>query len=1013
MTDRDWNSGQRAAIDRRGRVFVSAGAGTGKTAVLVERVARRLQEGTPLDHLLVITFTDRAADELKRRIRERLRELGMLEAAGAVEGAWISTIHGFCARVLRAHALEAGIDPSFSVASDTEMRILQSEGFADALEQFAAADDPDRVDLLARYGRDRLRRMTVELHSRLRGLGMPLELVAFRPPADDDKDVVAEREADADRLLLHALLEGYGRCYSAVKARRSLLDFNDLELEARSLLREHSDVAEAYRDRFVEIMVDEFQDTNRLQVELVGLVRGGDLFLVGDEFQSIYRFRRADVDVYRAQRDAAGEEAIALDENYRSRPHVLDLVNEVFRREFGDRYRDLKPAGRFEGGGPSSMVELFLTDIRACKEDDVAWRAAEAEAIAGRVSELVANGHCLPGDVVLLFEAGTDAGIYEDALQEQGLPTVRATGRGYYDQREVSDLLTYLRLLRNRTDDRSLLAVLASPLVGISNDGLAQIRMATRRAAAIGAFEPARWPQSLSEDDNRLGQAFKLRYDRLVDAVAGLSLEGLCERIVAEHDFDLALLARSDGDRRLANVRKLIRLAREYEQLRGPDLEGFVRFCEEQADLAAREGEAAIADEGGDAVLLMTVHAAKGLEFPVVVLADAGRLPGGRGAPDVLVARDGRVAFRACPDTGTTRPALGLKELADAEQQAEIEEGRRRQYVAMTRAQQHLIVSGGLRSTTEDTPIATLCRTLEVGLHSEGVVDVGRTSVAVRVTRPPEAEPPVEMEPDQLHLFAALESPLPVLGELDMPPAPPAVALSRISYSGLALYDRCGYRFYAQRMLRLPERVPVAAEEGGLAPVELGDAVHLLLERDDGRWRERYPHATAEDEARIEQMLASWRASELAARLATLDGVVLELPFALEVDGVVIRGRFDAFHRDGDGAALVVDYKTNFLGERTPDEVVDRSYGHQVAIYALAALLSGASSVEVAYAFLDRPDAVAVRRFSAGDAEGLRDGIRSSLTPIREGRFEPRPGYHCADCPALDLLCAGPALPTA
>jgi DNA helicase-2/ATP-dependent DNA helicase PcrA len=189
--------------------------------------------------------------------------------------------------------------------------------------------------------------------------------------------------------------------------------------------------------------------------------------------------------------------------------------------------------------------------------------------------------------------------------------------------------------------------------------------------------------------------------------------------------------------------------------------------------------------------------------------------------------------------------------------------------------------------------------------------------------------------------------------------------------------------------------------------------VHLLLERDDGRWRERYPHATAEDEARIEQMLASWRGSELAARLAALEGVALELPFAFEVDGVVIRGRFDAFHRNGNGAALVVDYKTNFLGERIPDEVVDRSYGHQVAIYALAALLSGASSVEVAYAFLDRPGAVAVRRFSAGDVEGLREGIRASLTPIREGRFEASPGFHCADCPALDLLCAGPALPTA
>jgi ATP-dependent exoDNAse (exonuclease V) beta subunit len=461
-------------------------------------------------------------------------------------------------------------------------------------------------------------------------------------------------------------------------------------------------------------------------------------------------------------------------------------------------------------------------------------------------------------------------------------------------------------------------------------------------------------------------------------------------------------------------VRKLVRLAREYEQLRGPDLEGFVRFCEEQADLAAREGEAAIADEGGDAVVLMTVHSAKGLEFPVVVLADAGRRLGGRGAPDVLLDRRGRVAIRACPDTGTTRPALGLKELGDDEKRAEREEGRRRQYVAMTRAQQHLIVSGGFSKAEDDTPVAALCRVLEVGLHSEGLVEVGRTRVDVRVVGVPEtaaAALPDEL-PDQMHLFAALESPLPELPDLETPAVPPGVSLRRISYSGLALYDRCGYRFYAQRILRLPERQVVRPQGEGMAGVEIGDAVHLLLERDDERWRELYPHATAEDEARIARMLSSWAGSQLAERVRGLQGVTVELPFAFAVDDVLIRGRFDLYHRGADGSALVVDYKTNVLGDRTPDELVERSYGHQVAIYALAALLGGATSVDITYAFLDRPDAVVVRSFTSGDLDSLRDGVRASMAPILEGRFLPRPGPWCNECPALDLLCAGPALPS-
>ena len=546
------------------------------------------------------------------------------------------------------------------------------------------ATRPGRLDVLARYGSDRLRRMTVELHTRFRGLGLPLDLVAYRPPdlpraidearvaalaAGDDPNAqallaVLERDldpaeledlsehgvdakaplkeaveavqeaaqdvaADADRVLLEELLREFDASYSEIKNGRGLLDFNDLELEARALLQSRPEVAQECRERFVEVMVDEFQDTNALQVELVELVRGGDLFLVGDEFQSIYRFRRADVNVYRERRAQAGDELVALTENYRSAPHILDLVNETFTRESGSAYTDLVAANGAEPDPGLPSVELLLTDIRACKEEELIWRTAEAESIAERVAELVGQGHCGYGDVVLLFEAGTDAGIYEGELRKLGIPTVRATGRGYYGQQEVGDILQYLRLLLNRTDDRALLSVLASPLVGLSPDGLALLRLATRRAAAIGAFEPGRWPQDYSESDNRLAQAFRLRFERLVDQHTSLSLEQLCERVVAEHDFDLALLARPDGDRRLANVRKLIRLAREYEQLRGPDLDGFVRFCEEQADLASREGDAAIADEGGDAVMLMTVHAAKGLEFEVVVIADAGRRPGG------------------------------------------------------------------------------------------------------------------------------------------------------------------------------------------------------------------------------------------------------------------------------------------------------------------------------------------------------------------------------------------------
>jgi RecB family exonuclease len=195
--------------------------------------------------------------------------------------------------------------------------------------------------------------------------------------------------------------------------------------------------------------------------------------------------------------------------------------------------------------------------------------------------------------------------------------------------------------------------------------------------------------------------------------------------------------------------------------------------------------------------------------------------------------------------------------------------------------------------------------------------------------------------------------------------------------------------------------------------VDIGDAVHLLLERDDGRWRLRYPDAAPADAEVIARMVESWRGSELARRVGGLSGVQRELPFEFEVEDVLFRGRFDLYHRDDTGAALVVDYKTNRLVEQDVEEVVDRAYRHQVTIYALAALLAGARGVEVAYAFLDRPDATVVRSFDAADAEELRASLATMVAAIRAGRFEARPGPYCADCPALDLLCAGPALVSA
>lgn len=1095
------NAEQLSAIEASGAVFVSAGAGTGKTTVLVERYVRAVcDRGLGVDAVLVITYTERAAGELRERIRERLRELGRRDLARDIDRAWISTVHGFCSRLLRAHPFAAGLDPRFRVLDESQARVVRAEAFREALAAFVQGRRADRLRLLATYGSKGLATMLVGAYERLRSAGLPLELAPGTEPdlgahilearrqaaalvdaaGDGDEtralgervlDRLVERSqperlldlsdldpprrgpardrveglvealaaveqaaldtvAARDRALLQTLLADFAAGYRRAKDRESAVDFEDLQLLARDLLRNDEAVLEHTRFRFRSLLVDEFQDTNRLQCELIDLVAGDDLFFVGDEFQSIYRFRHADVDVFRERR-AQARGVLALTRNYRSRPEVLEVVNHLFAAEFGDDFAPLEAAARFPDPVFGPAVEVLVTDKRFCRENAVPWRRSEARHVARRVAELVEGGHCAPGEVVLLFAAGTSAEAYEDALRAEGLPTYRATGRGYFGQQQVVDLLAYLRLLHNRYDDEALVTVLASPLVGVSNDALVLLRQAAGRRPLFSGLEREP-PPGLSPRDRRLFEAFRQRYDRLARAASETGLERLCERIVAGHDYDLAVLARWDGRRRYANLRKLARLARSYEELRGPDIEGFVRFVSDQEAAGAREVEAVAEEEGADAVRLLTIHAAKGLQFRVVVVCDAGRM-GGRAVPDeVLCLPDGRFGFRvADPVTGKRRGALGFDELQEAERASEAQEVRRLYYVAMTRAIDRLIVAGSLdpgRREAADSPLGWVSERLGAGLDVDGPVeiDVGGTAVLVRVDRGAGAQPAGGREgAEQLALFAAVEreavSPAFELTPLAPVPGPPLQRVQRLSYSALALYERCPYRFYAERIvgLRAGELVSPGGD-GGMHATEIGDAVHVLLETGaeagDVRPRllARYPDATGADVERVERLVGAWHASPSAARIEALAHATPELPFAFEHDAVVLQGRFDVFARVGE-RALVLDYKTNRLEEgESAASLVERDYRLQRLVYALAALRSGAEEVEVEYVFLERPGEPVQALFRADDVSALEGELSAAIAAIHEGVFRPTPSeLACDGCPALDRVCAGPRLPGA
>ena len=747
--------------------------------------------------------------------------------------------------------------------------------------------------------------------------------------------------------------------------------------------------------------------------------------------------------VFRERRDAV-EQPLSLTLNYRSRPEVLAAVNELFGSHFGGEFQELAAAVEFPDPVFGHPVELLVTDKESYKDSGVHWRRGEARAVARRVRELVDGGAAAPGEIVLLFAAGTDAEWYEDELRRAGLPTYRATGKGYFGQQQVVDLLAYLRLLQNRYDDAALVSVLASPFVGVSNDALALLRRVASRRPLFSGLEHA-LPPGLAERDERLMRAFRQRYERLVEAMPRLSLERLCEQIVAEHDYDLAVLAQWDGRRRYANMRKLARLARSYEELRGPDVEGFVRFVAEQEAVGARELEAVAEEEGADAVRLLTIHAAKGLEFKVVIVADAGRDRVPPSPDEILALPDGRFGFRvADPVTAKRRGAFDYEAVREARQEAERAERLRLYYVAMTRAKERLIVSGSVDLGAErevPTPIAWVLERLDADEELANAGDTplelvrGDARLLVRLDRyrpgPAAAAEPEEVveEEGQLALFAEV-------GEIAAPPAapelPPLVALPdpplhrvrRLSFTALSLFEQCAYKYFARYALGMSER-PVEVEGGEeMSGTAIGSAVHALLEEIDLA----APVVPELEDELIRGFVTAYCDSELARRVAALPGVEKERHFTFEHDGVLVHGFLDVFHMaasvGGEAAdarpgsrqtspprALVVDYKTNALGDAAPEEIVEQDYRLQRLVYALASFRAGAEEVEVVYHFLERPEAPIGAVFSRADVPELEAELSAAIARIQAGEFPPTPSeFACAGCPALDLVCAGPRL---
>jgi ATP-dependent helicase/nuclease subunit A len=1129
---REATAQQAAAITRRaGSLQLSATAGSGKTAVLVERFVRAvLEDAIAPARILAITFTDKAAGELRERIRARFVECGARDAARETESAFVSTIHGFCARILRGHALAAGLDPGFSVLDEAQAARLRDEAFEGALEDLLAGD-ASAVDLVAAYGADRLAGMVVDAHETLRSRGdreprlpdagprdleaaraalraahgaaarelqgsgeaaealgacatllgasavpLPDDLrpaglrgqqanaafAAYAAALDDFAKACADHHAARAWRLLGALLRLYADRYRGVKRERSALDFDDLELEARALLESDDAIRREWSERFALVMVDEFQDTNPRQLGLLEALERDYLFCVGDELQSIYGFRDADVGLFRARRDRLAPQggALALTTSFRARPEVVAAVNVAFTARLGEGFVALE-AAREKAADREPRVELLLTDTNGWDEaGDVTalgpgasaarpWRRAEAKLLAQRVRELVDDGTC-PGDVAVLLRAASDLPVYERAIEQQGLPTASASAGGFWSRLEVADLLAYVALIANPLDDRALYAVLASPLVGASSDALALLAAARQRLernawwtleAAFAGDDADELGRRLDAADRTRLAAFVARFRAEREASPRLPIAVLLARAVRASAYEGHLSGVPGGARAVRNLRKLLHVARAFEEEHGRNLRAFLEFAATRARTPVAEVEAAPAEGDEAAVRLMTIHGAKGLEFEVVCVADLGRAPALR-TPDVLV--DGlRGGLRLLTlDGGPSIPALDYPRLREERLAADAEEEDRVFFVALTRARDRLILSGAVDVASWPNgkaapPVSWLARALVPDLSDR--LDPAR----------PEQELQIERDGHRTRLRCLLSAPATVGRVLQVPAARPAAprpsrpsspwqlrpqrlfessqaATAAISYSALAEYGRCAYRFYLQRELGLPERAP----DGGRGPAGAdartrGVLAHRLLESLDLD-RPAPPDATRVEEVaramgaslpggdaeELAVLIERFAASELRVRLGRAREVhrEREFTFALAPE-TLVTGVMDVLALEDDGRALVVDYKSDRVGDAALRPLVEDLYGAQQRLYALAALRAGAAAAEVVYCFLERPAEPIAAHFAADDAAELERDLRTLATGLLAREFPVTREPHkdlCLTCPGRRALCSWP-----
>lgn len=796
--------------------------------------------------------------------------------------------------------------------------------------------------------------------------------------------------------LWDSLVRRANSAYRAAKLERAALDFDDLEMMTRDLLVNFPHVCARYRDaEFKHLLVDEFQDTNANQWDIVRALadvgRGGSLFVVGDPKQSIYAFRGADVSVF----DGVREQFILLEQNqevnmalsFRSHQGLVSAFNFLFEKvllreeaspvkRYHVRFEAMQ-ANRLESPASVPPVEFILLDKEKLGDDNSTenGRKWEADALAKYLRAIVEDENRIVydrhteslrpikyGDIALLFQTMTNVGIYEDALKQSGLPYVTIAGRGYYDRQEVWDMLNLLRALHNPADNLALAAALRSPMFAFSDDLLFALRSFTdaegKRLSLWDVLSQA--DQDFLSDADKATVQFAASCLSELRALAGRVTMAELLRAALDATGYLAILSGlPDGARRRGNVEKLLDKALASGQ---SNLGAFSQYLTDLSERETREGEALLESE--DAIKLMTVHKSKGLEFPLVVVADASRrLHGNIDKSALLNTEDGLACLVPNFVENKLDDTYAYKHAAEMAKLREEAERKRLLYVAATRAQDYLIFSGQViikkDTLSGDGWMKWLLSAFELSeIPTEGTLDISYAWGELRLHAPALALDTTPLQDDVTAWDVTpnpsgrppLTHPVPI--EQDAPVR--SMSATQIANLGSAILakpkDRAVY--IARWRSHSPTQIERVSDRNGRGfGRRVGEIVHRVLCVADTKatqqeiarmveafaWEEGFVEVSERQRAvtQATKLLDNIQQSDVYAWIESAKQVFRELPFVYRTEKRNIHGIIDVLIQQADGNWVIIDYKSNWA-EKSQLAEDARRFELQIGVYAAA-----------------------------------------------------------------------------